>query len=115
MSDETQSNSLIWEADSTDPEKAETIRQALREVSDPELGLSIIELGLVRQVSIADEAVHIKMLLTTPFCPYGPAMMESTRAKAAEATEMEATIELSLQPWDPSYMEEGVRSEWGLF
>ena len=75
---------LTWEIDSTHPIKAEEVRQALRQVLDPELGMSIIELGLVRGVSMNDDGLEVKMILTTPFCPYGPALLESARAKAEE-------------------------------
>lgn len=106
---------LIWEADSTNPDQSEKVRQALREVMDPEIGLSVVELGLVRDLRILEDSQHVKMIMTTPFCPYGPALLESTRKKAQEATGSATTIELSLEPWDPSMMEEGVGAEWGLF
>lgn len=106
---------VIWEADSTNPDQAEQVRQALREVVDPEIGLSVIELGLVRDLSIQNHSQHVTMIMTTPFCPYGPALLESTRSKAEQATGSATTIELAMQPWDPSMMEEGVGAEWGLF
>jgi metal-sulfur cluster biosynthetic enzyme len=105
----------IWEADTTHPVEAGAIRTALRQVVDPELGLSIIELGLVREVKVDSEQVHLKMILTTPFCPYGPAMMESTRAKAAEASGGKPVImELAMDVWNPSMMEEGAGAAWGF-
>ena len=107
--------SVIWEADSTAPETSDKVREALRTVMDPEIGLSVIELGLVRDLSIQDSSQHIKMIMTTPFCPYGPALLESTRAKAEEATGETTTIEMAMEPWDPSMMEEGIGAEWGLF
>jgi metal-sulfur cluster biosynthetic enzyme len=105
----------IWEADSTHPELAESLRQGLREVVDPELGLNIIELGLIREASFDDGDLRIKMILTTPFCPYGPALLDMTRKKASEATGKDATVEIGMEMWDPSMMEEGAGSEWGLF
>ncbi|MFQ5943622.1 MAG: metal-sulfur cluster assembly factor [Anaerolineales bacterium] len=107
--------SLLWEADSTDPEQSEKVREALRQVMDPEIGLSVIELGLVRDLNIEKSKQHVKMIMTTPFCPYGPALLESTRAKAEEATGTTTTIEMTMDPWDPSMMEEGIGAEWGLF
>jgi metal-sulfur cluster biosynthetic enzyme len=105
----------IWEADSTDPERSEQVRNALREVMDPEIGLNVIELGLVRDLRIEEASQHVKMIMTTPFCPYGPALLESTRSSAEQATGQSTTIELAMEPWDPSMMEDGVGSEWGLF
>jgi metal-sulfur cluster biosynthetic enzyme len=105
----------LWEADSTHPKESEQVREALRQVVDPELGLSVIALGLVRDLTIQDGAQHLKMIMTTPFCPYGPALLEATRAKAEQASGRETTIEVGFDPWDPSMMEEGVGAEWGLF
>ncbi|HEY46814.1 MAG: hypothetical protein AMJ88_01435 [Anaerolineae bacterium SM23_ 63] len=106
---------LIWEIDSTHPIKADEIRQALRQVLDPELGMSIIELGLVRGVSMDDDRLEVKMILTTPFCPYGPALLESARAKAEEVARLSTTIELGMEMWEPSMMEDSAAAEWGLF
>lgn len=106
---------VIWQADSTHPELAETLREKMREVIDPEIGLNIIELGLVRDVVVEDDRVDINMILTTPFCPYGPAMLETTRQKAKEVAGREVTIEMGTEMWDMSMMEEGAGGDWGLF
>jgi metal-sulfur cluster biosynthetic enzyme len=113
MSDETPK--VIWEADSTHPAIAQTVRNALREVLDPEIGMNIIELGLVRQVTLAEAKLHLTMILTTPFCPYGPAMLDSARTKAEEAVGQPTTIELGSEMWDPSMMEDSTMAEWGLY
>jgi metal-sulfur cluster biosynthetic enzyme len=115
MSEESK-NITLWEADSTHPHQAETLRERLREVIDPELGMNIIELGLVREASILnDEDLKLNMILTTPFCPYGPALLEMTRKKAEEALEIPARIEMGVEMWDPSMMEDGAGGDWGLF
>lgn len=115
MSDDTSLPKNPWEADTTHPEEAERLRQNLREVADPELGLSIVELGLVREVRFEDTEVHIKMILTTPFCPYGPAMLDMARTKAEEVTGLTARMELGMDMWSPDMMEEGAGAAWGLF
>ena len=114
MSEES-TPTTTWEADSTHPQVAETLRERLREVMDPELGLNIIELGLIRDASIDDESVRLKMILTTPFCPYAPALIEMTRSKAIEATGIEAMVEMGMEMWEPSMMEDGTAGDWGLF
>lgn len=106
---------LIWEIDSTHPIKAEEVRQALRQVMDPELGMSIIDLGLVRDVSMDEDHLEVKMILTTPFCPYGPALLESARGMTEEVSGIPTTIELGTEMWDPSMMEDSTAAEWGLF
>ncbi len=107
--------SVIWQSDSTHPQISAALREKLREVVDPEIGLNIIELGLIRDVIIEDTEATVNMILTTPFCPYGPAMLETTRQKAEKAVERPTTIDLGVQMWDPSMMEEGAGAEWGLF
>jgi metal-sulfur cluster biosynthetic enzyme len=106
---------LVWQADSSHPELSGPLRDALREVVDPEIGLNIIELGLIRDVAIQDQKATITMILTTPFCPYGPAMLDVTRQKAEKALRIPATIEMGLEMWDFSMMEEGVGADWGMF
>jgi metal-sulfur cluster biosynthetic enzyme len=105
----------LWEFDSTHPDKAETLRTSLREVMDPELGLNVIELGLVREVSVRDEELHIQMILTTPYCPYGPALLEMTRSNAEQVLSIPTKIEMGIEYWEPSMMEDGSAAEWGLF
>jgi len=104
-----------WDIEAADALTAEKLKAGLREIVDPELGLDIIALGLVRNVSIQDDLLVIQMMLTTPFCPYGPAMMESTRQKAEEVLNRTVHIDFLLEPWDFGYMEEGVGTDWGLF
>lgn len=61
-------NRPIWQIDSTHPELVEPLTDALREIVDPEIGLNIIQLGLIRDVRIEDDSALVKMILTTPFC-----------------------------------------------
>ena len=95
--------------------KETEVVEALRGVIDPEIGLNIIELGLIRDLSLEPDEAHVTMILTTPFCPYGPAMLEQTRMVVQESTGTPATIEMGSELWDPSMMEEGAGGDWGLF
>ncbi len=106
---------VIWQAESTHPEKMEPLREGLREVVDPEIGLNIVELGLVRDMEIEDDQAKMTMILTTPFCPYGPALLEMARKKAEDALNMTVTIEMGMESWDFSMMEEGAGADWGLY
>lgn len=106
---------VVWEAESTHPHLIEPFTNAMREVIDPEIGLNIIELGLVRDLKISDDAALVKMILTTPFCPYGPAMLEVTRQKAEESLGLTTRIEMGMEMWDFSMMEEGAGADWGLY
>ena len=115
MSETIDTRKVVWQADDQDAAKAEAIREAMREVVDPEIGLNIIELGLVRDVALETDKTAIRMILTTPFCPYGPALLEETRKKATAASGTPAAIEMGTEMWEPSMMEEGAGADWGLF
>jgi metal-sulfur cluster biosynthetic enzyme len=117
MSDESSINlnRPIWAIDSSHPELVEPVTEAFRSIVDPEIGLNIIQLGLIRNVTIDDGSALIKMILTTPFCPYGPAMLENTRQKAEEALNVPTHMDLGMDVWDFSMMEEGLADGWGLY
>jgi metal-sulfur cluster biosynthetic enzyme len=91
------------------------IMQDMRQVVDPEIGMDVVALGLVRDVDIEDDKVHLTVIMTTPFCPYAPQLMEQMRRSAQESAERPATIEMGIEMWDPSLMEEGAAADWGLF
>ena len=93
----------------------QALRDALRTVIDPELGMSIVELGLVREVHMQPDFSEIKMIMTTPFCPYGPAILEQTRRAAEAHLNTPVKITLGMEMWEPSMMEGGPPAEWGLF
>ena len=106
---------MFWKAEQSHPDLVEPVKEKLREVIDPEIGLNVIELGLIRDLIINDDEAEITMILTTPFCPYAPALMEMVRKNGEEALNRPVTVEMGMQMWDPSMMEEGAGAEWGLF
>ena len=80
------------------------IRAALETVMDPEIGLSVIDLGLIREVLIQPGHTHIKMMLTTPFCPYAPQMMEDVKQASMSVVPQVCDVELLADPWSPELM-----------
>ena len=114
MTEET-ANQIKWTIHDTHPDKVQPLRDRLSEVVDPEIGMNIIHLGLVRDVQIENDIARLKMILTTPFCPYGPAMIEMTKAKAVEGLKMPVTIELGMDVWDFSMMEDPSALDWGMY
>jgi len=95
---------------------ADSVRKALRAVKDPELGLNIIDLGLVYEVEVSDAAdVVVKMTLTSPGCPAGPEIMEDARLVVQQMEGVNsATIELVWEPyWTPEKMDPRVRAFLG--
>ncbi len=95
--------------------KEDELMDALRAVIDPEIGLNIVELGLIRNIDLSGEQPKITMILTTPFCPYGPALIEQVRFTAQNHSGTPVTVEVGTELWDPSMMEEGAGGDWGLF
>jgi metal-sulfur cluster biosynthetic enzyme len=91
------------------------VREALRQVLDPEIGLSVIELGLLRKIEFTEDSAHMTVIMTTPFCPYGPQLIEQMRLTTQQSLGVPTTIELGPEMWDPSMMEEGAGGDWGLF
>lgn len=114
MSDDAQ-NIIKWTLHETHPDLVEPARARLAEVVDPEIGMTIIQLGLVRDIRIESATARLKMILTTPFCPYGPAMVDMTRQKAQEGLKMPVTVEMGMEVWDFSMMEDPSALDWGLY
>jgi metal-sulfur cluster biosynthetic enzyme len=115
MSEETPSNPIHWDLHDTHPELVPELRLKLAEVVDPEIMLNVLQLGLIRKVSIEKGEAKMYVLLTTPFCPYGPAMLEMIKQKAEEGLGMPVAIELGYEPWDFSLMEDPAALDWGMY
>lgn len=98
-------------------QRDELLLESLRSVIDPEIGLNIVELGLIRKIDVAEaeDTANVTMILTTPFCPYGPALIEQVRMVGNTIMEGGVTVEIGTELWDPSMMEEGTGGDWGLF
>jgi len=106
---------IHWDIHESHPQVVEPLRAKLKEIVDPEIGLDVIQLGLIRQVSIDGNTATMYVLLTTPFCPYGPAMLDMINQKAVEALNMEVNLQLGTEPWDFSLMEDPGALDWGLY
>jgi len=96
-------------------EEEQALRDALRSVMDPELGMSVVELGLIRKLNIQPDLTELTVIMTTPFCPYGPALIEQMRRAAEKHLKTPVKLILGMEMWEPSMMEGGPPAEWGLF
>lgn len=84
----------------------ERIVEALKIVADPELQLNVVDLGLVRDVSVTDSHAHIKMMLTTIGCPYW-AQIEHEVTEVVTAMDGIDTVRVEFlftEAWSPKYM-----------
>jgi len=89
------------------------IRTALESVVDPEIHLSIIELGLVREVDQTVEPTVVRMLLTTPFCPYAPQIVQQVKEAVTGVTGQPAEVEILPEQWTPEMMPDpGLLGRW---
>ena len=95
----------------------ERVLEALKNVLDPELGINIVDLGLVYDVAIEDDSVHIVYTLTTMGCPIGPLIEEQMAGALAEVPGVERVeAEMVLRPpWSPELMSEEAKAALGFF
>jgi metal-sulfur cluster biosynthetic enzyme len=94
------------------------ILQALTQVYDPELGINIVDLGLVYDVEVRDNGdVDISYSLTTMGCPIGPLIEDQIRAFLAPLDGIgEVRPELVFRPpWSPELMSDEAKAALGIF
>jgi metal-sulfur cluster biosynthetic enzyme len=65
----------------------EKVREVLKNVLDPEIGISVVDLNMIKTVSITDHEVNIEMVLTIPGCPMAAYMMESVKTEVETIAE----------------------------
>lgn len=91
------------------------ILAALATVDDPELGIDIVALGLVRRLDIAEQSVRIELIMTTPTCPLGSLIGENARAAVEHATgaswKVDVTVDKSAV-WSPELATPAVKSRF---
>ena len=80
------------------------VRAALETVMDPEIQLSVIDLGLIREIHFLADRTLVRMMLTTPFCPYAPQMMADVKAATESAVSQPCEVEMLPDPWGPEMM-----------
>jgi metal-sulfur cluster biosynthetic enzyme len=90
--------------DSDNDSISEGVEKALRVVEDPELHIDVWTLELIRHIKISEGKVDVTMTLTTPFCPYGPSLIEEINNSVLSVGGVkEAEIHLTFEePWKPS-------------
>lgn len=90
------------------------VTEALRTVVDPELGINLVDLGLVYQIVTAPDRVHILLTMTTPACPLSEYIKELVReavhAQVPGARDIAVSIVLD-PPWSPDMMSDQARRE----
>ena len=109
---------LSTEERSTEAPSEDEVLEALKSVIDPELGINIVDLGLVYEVDIAEGGdVDIQYTLTTMGCPIGPLIEDQMRAFLAPVPGIgEVRPEMVLRPaWTPEMMSDEAKAALGMF
>lgn len=87
------------------------LRDALREVIDPEIGINIVDLGLVYRIALSDRSVLVEMTMTSAACPLGEMIVEEVKevlGRRLPGIEQEVRLVWD-PPWDPAMMSERAR------
>ena len=94
----------------------DAVREALRQVDDPEAGMNIVDLGLVYAVEIAPEAVRIDVTMTTAACPLADTIIDEARKAVAEVVPAGTSVKVRLvwdPPWTPERMSGLAKERFG--
>lgn len=105
------------------PLAEDTVREALKEVIDPELFVNIVDLGLIYEVTISPneesgaEDILVDMTMTSPACPAGPQLLSQSKEAVGKLDGVgEVEIKLVMDPpWTPERMTEDARDQLGIF
>src|SRR4051812_3347893 len=106
MTDQTATTSDPSSTDGSafDPQRRATelaILDALRAVVDPEIGMNVVELALIKQIILGTDSTEVKMILTTPFCPYAGSMIQQVKEMTESVVEHDVKVTLLAERWDP--------------
>ena len=92
------------------------LRDALRSVIDPEVGMNVVDLGLIYGIEISPQRVHVRMTMTTPACPMGSYITDQAREAIRAAVPGASDIDVELvwdPPWDSHMMSEQAKQHFG--
>ena len=98
------------------------VREALKQVIDPELFVNIVDLGLIYEIKIAEKDdgksnVEVEMTMTSPACPAGPQLLGQSKDFVGRLEEVdEVDVKLVMDPpWTPDRMTEDAKDQLGIF
>ncbi len=94
----------------------ERLREALCSVDDPEVGMNIVDLGLVYRIDIAPGRGRVELTMTTPACPMGELITDNARRAVSAAVPEGVAVDVALvwePPWTPDMMSDSARQTFG--
>ncbi|BAL24679.1 metal-sulfur cluster assembly factor [Azoarcus sp. KH32C] len=92
------------------------IRELLRQVIDPEVGINIVDLGLIYGLEFADDELLIRLTMTSPACPLGDVIISDIDSVLDPAVPQDIRIRVMLvwePPWSPELMTPEARKHFG--
>lgn len=94
----------------------EDIMKALKECYDPEIPVNVWDLGLIYDVAVDGDKVHVKMTLTAPGCPMHSFISREVKEKIQSVSGVkEATVEVVWDPpWSPDKMSQEAKTQLGM-
>ncbi len=98
------------------PLTSDSLLELCRPIYDPDIGVSIVELGLIYNIAVSESAVDVEMTFTTPACPYGPQLVEEVRYTLLSVQGVnEVNVDVVWEPpWSMENISEATRLEMGL-
>jgi metal-sulfur cluster biosynthetic enzyme len=91
------------------------IIEALEKAIDPELGLNVVDLGLIYDIKVENEKVSVKMTLTSPFCPMSQFLVSEVENKIKEIGVKDVKVEVVFEPpWTPERMSKKAKKLLGF-
>ena len=95
----------------------ESVYEVIKEIIDPEIGINIVDMGLIYEVDIDDTTVDITMTLTSPGCPAGGQIVNGTQHVTQQMDGVEeVNVSVVWTPrWTPEMMSEEAKDELGIF
>lgn len=97
------------------PDEA-AVKALLRQVIDPEIGMNIVDLGLLYRIDAGPQGVLIEMTMTSPACPMGEMILDEVKDVLAHALPQSCATDVRLvwePPWTPAMMDAAAKQHFG--
>ena len=94
-----------------------TVYDALKQIIDPEVGINIVDMGLIYSLVIDGDNVDVTMTLTSPGCPVGPQILGQIDSAVKGLSDIE-NVDIKVvwsPPWSPDMLSEEARDQLGIF
>jgi len=95
----------------------DAIYEVLKQVHDPEIGVNIVDMGLIYGLEIDEGKIDVIMTLTSPACPAGPQILTQVEARVKELEGVE-DVDIKVvwsPPWNPEMLSEDAKDQLGIF